>query len=216
VDLRATIGVLVAVTPAWAQGVPEPHAVQLTEKARVAAKAGRCEVVAKYDPQVHDLDGLYYETVFQTDPAIEACLDMTPLTAPSARSLHGGCGREHRHGPRADLRAAGWWSTGSDCSARFVPGIQNSDNRTTSSSTQGGVRLWLGSRVFLDGRSATAKRAPCQCTSGGDPCTKHGVGFWAGWRRDRPRRSLRAELHVELDGGGGTGMLGAGIGASFY
>jgi hypothetical protein len=69
VDLRPVFGVMVTATPVWAQGVPEPHAVQLTDKARVAAKAGHGEIVAKYDPQVHDLDGLYYETVFQTDAA---------------------------------------------------------------------------------------------------------------------------------------------------
>jgi len=41
--------------------------------------------------------------------------------------------------------------------------------------------------------------------------TKHGVGFWAGLA-SRSSTDVRyaLELHVELDGGGGTGMLGAG------
>jgi hypothetical protein len=75
------------------------------------------------------------------------------------------------------------------------------------------MRLWLSDRVFLDGRAGYASSHHGECTSGGDPCTTHGFGFWGGLGVE-----IVHDIHygLELHGGSGAGMLGGGIGASFY
>jgi hypothetical protein len=59
---------------------PDPEAVSLTARARMAADAGQCDGVRRMQPRVERADPAYYQEVFLADPAIARCL--TPVPAP--------------------------------------------------------------------------------------------------------------------------------------
>ena len=46
----------------------------LTQDAAAAARAGKCDLVAMFDSQVHALDAEFHATVFRRDVAIARCL----------------------------------------------------------------------------------------------------------------------------------------------
>jgi hypothetical protein len=62
---------------------PDPEAVSLTARARMAADAGQCDGVQRMQPRVQRADPAYYQEVFLADPVIARCLAQTQPPAPA-------------------------------------------------------------------------------------------------------------------------------------
>jgi len=197
--------------------VPEARAVELTAEAREQAVAGHCDLVARLDGRVHQLDALYYERSFTTDPAIEACLH--PSREEHARTrFTAGLGVSVGTGMQGELHL-GWMVTESIAmfGSVFVGTEQTEPEDNEYRVVAAGVRYWPFPRGFVDGRLGIASGYHDACTVGGDGCTKVGVGGWLGAGYEIVHESRYGlELHVEVAGGGGLAIVGAGIGASFY
>ena len=69
---------LVAVTVPPPPAAP-PDPVDLTERARYAARAGQCDAVARLSTQVAELDREHHERSFVTDRPIARCLGKAAL-----------------------------------------------------------------------------------------------------------------------------------------
>lgn len=67
-----------------------PAAKSLTERARNAARDGRCDNLAAIGAQIRVLDADYYATVFATDPTIALCgaVDPQRFAPPSTVQVH--------------------------------------------------------------------------------------------------------------------------------
>lgn len=197
--------------------IPEEHAVQLTAEAHEQALAGRCDLVAKLDGKVHQLDALYYERSFTTDPAIEQCLHPT-IERHARTRFTAGAGVTVGTGLQADLRL-GWMVT--ESVAVFGSVFLGSDQRKSEDNEYrvfaAGVRYWPFARGFIDGRLGVASGYLSPCGTSALSCTKLGVGglLGAGYEVAHTSR-YGLELHVEVSGGGGIAIVGGGVGASFY
>jgi hypothetical protein len=197
-------------------GVPEQHAVELTAEAHEAARDGHCEIVAKLDAQVHNLDSDYYERTFQTDPAIEACLHATPTPPERRDRFTVGAGVTIGNGLQADLRV-GWMVTPwfAVFGSVFI-GSKYTDFGDDYRVYAGGARLWYD-RFFVDGRLGGAQAYIGDCSSGGPTCPASGVGEFVGAGLEVTRQvHYGLEVHVGVGGGAGVHVVGGGIGTSFY